>query len=388
MTPAGEPLGTLPTVAVATPWWQDVAPVVEAVLARHGVAITVLRLLKVGEPGPDGVEITYLAQTDGPTPAAERWGGALDEHPLRLAYARPGGPAADLAWTADVLAGHGLALDGPAVQVRTWNLSSLWRLAAGGRTFWLKATPPFMAHEGAVIAALAGWPVPPLLGHERGRILMPEIPGEDCYGAQGALLARMVDLIVALQAGVAGRTDELLALGLNDWRAPALAGAIANTFERNADALQREDRSRLGRFVDGLDRRLADVAACGVPETLVHGDYHPGNLRSDGETLTVLDWGDSGVGHPLLDEPAFLERIPAEDAPSLRRRWHAAWREAAPGSDPARASDLLRAIAALRQAAVYQGFLDQIEPSEHPYHRDDPAERLRRAAQLIATEGS
>jgi hypothetical protein len=35
---------------------------------------------------------------------------------------------------------------------------------------------------------------------------------------------------------------------------------------------------------------------------------------------------------------------------------------------------------------VFQGFLDRIEPSEHPYHRDDPAERLRRAAELVEAE--
>ena len=36
-------------------------------------------------------------------------------------------------------------------------------------------------------------------------------------------------------------------------------------------------------------------------------------------------------------------------------------------------------IAALRQAVIYQGFLDAIEPSERIYHEQDPAEWLRRA---------
>ena len=110
------------------------------------------------------------------------------------------------------------------------------------------------------------------------------------------------------------------------------------------------------------------------------------NVRVDGARLTLLDWGDSGVGHPLLDQPAFLERAVTENALALRRRWLSAWEAAAPGSDPARASMLLAPIGALRQAVVYQAFLDNIEPSEHPYHRDDPAERLRRAAELIEAE--
>jgi len=40
-------------------------------------------------------------------------------------------------------------------------------------------------------------------------------------------------------------------------------------------------------------------------------------------------------------------------------------------------------VAAARQAVTYQGFLDRIEPSEHPYHRTDPAERLKRVVALI-----
>lgn len=383
VTPEGDPIGSLPAVPVATPWWQDVEPVVRAVRARHGVEVTILRMLEVVE-GMSDVQVTYLAETSQPV-AVEPWSGVIDEHPLRLPYAKPGGPAADIAWASAVLAEAGFMIDGPPSQVRTWNLSSLWRLRAGGRTFWLKVTPPFMAHEGALIEALAGGPVPHLLGRDGGRILMAEIAGDDCYGAEEPLLSRMVDLVVTLQQGWVGRTDPLLRLGLNDWRAPPLAAAIAETFERNADKLPGEDRLRLSGFLEGLDRRFAAIAECGLPETLVHGDYHPGNLRSDGQALTVLDWGDSGVGHPLLDEPAFLERVRADAAP-LRRRWHEAWRRAAPGSDPERASALLAPISALRQAVVYQGFLDRIEPSEHPYHATDPEDRLRRAVQLISIE--
>jgi hypothetical protein len=51
-----------------------------------------------------------------------------------------------------------------------------------------------------------------------------------------------------------------------------------------------------------------------------------------------------------------------------------------PGCGPARAAALLAPLAAARQAVVYQHFLDHIEPSEHPYHRDDPPLWLAHAA--------
>ncbi|MEO1248940.1 MAG: phosphotransferase, partial [Pseudomonadota bacterium] len=29
---------------------------------------------------------------------------------------------------------------------------------------------------------------------------------------------------------------------------------------------------------------------------MVHGDFHPGNVRGDGNRLTLIDWGDCGIG--------------------------------------------------------------------------------------------
>jgi hypothetical protein len=384
VTPDGALVGALPALPVATPWWQDVAPVIEAVRAAHGIEITVLRVLEIA-PNPKSVKVTYLAEV-AEAVAAEPWEGALDDQPLRNSYARLGGPAADLAWAKATLEQKGLTPTGPPRQVRTWNLSSLWAIPVVGQTLWLKATPPFFAHEAPLIEALAGEAVPRLLGYGDGRILMAELPGQDLYEAEVDQLFGMVDLLVGLQAKWVGREAELFGLGLPDWRAPALTAAITEVFERTAPELSTKNRGALTAFVADLPRRFADLAACGLPDTLVHGDFHPGNLRGDGEHLALMDWGDSGVGHPLLDSSAFLDRVPAEALEAVRAVWLAHWREAVPGSDPARALTLLAPIAAARQAVIYRGFLDNIEPAEHPYHAADPVDWLSRTAALVRAE--
>jgi hypothetical protein len=100
--------------------------------------------------------------------------------------------------------------------------------------------------------------------------------------------------------------------------------------------------------------------------------------------VTLLDWSDSGIGHPLLDQPAFLSRIADADLPAVRAAWSSRWRMAVPRSDPDRAAGLLGPVAAARQAVIYRNFLDRIEPAEVPYHHRDPARWLRRAAALLA----
>ena len=137
----------------------------------------------------------------------------------------------------------------------------------------------------------------------------------------------------------------------------------------------------LHHLVDDLPARFAALAACGLPDVLVHGDFHPGNVRWSGAGPVLLDWGDCGIGHPLLDFPAFLHRA-GSSVPVVRERWLRRWGAAWPGSDPERAAAVIEPLAALRQAIIYRGFLDGIEATEHVYHRDDVATWLREAARL------
>ncbi|MDP9467760.1 MAG: phosphotransferase [Chloroflexota bacterium] len=383
VTPTGEVVGSLPPLEVATPWWQEAEPVVRAVRERHDLDVTLLRLLEAGPPGTQGGPVTYLAEIARPVPA-HPWRGRLDEHPLRQSWARPGGPAADLAWADSLLSDSGRPRIAPAEQVRSWNLSSLWRLPVAGQTVWLKVVPPFFAHEGEMLARLAGGPVPALLGSDGARVLMPEIPGEDLYHATLPQLLEMVALLVGLQQAWIGRTDELLAIGLPDWGAQALSAKIADVVGRTAAELSVEVRATLADFVDGLAARFELVAACGLPDTLVHGDFFPGNARGIGDSITLLDWGDCGVGHPLLDQAAFLDRVPSEAMPAMRDHWQRLWGLTVPGSQSEMAATLLAPVAAARQAVIYRMFLDNIEPSEHPYHAADPAIWLRRTAALAA----
>jgi hypothetical protein len=390
VTPAGDVVGSLPPFPVATPWWPDAWPIVEAARELHGIDVTVLRILRADGEAPAGGTITYLAQLSTPVAGAiadvRPWLLPLDDHPLRMPWARLGGPDADLAWADTLLAERGLARTAPAEQIKTWNLSSLWRLPIEGGTVWLKHVPPIFGHEATIIERLGGRSVPALIGADGPRMVMREIPGEDMHDAGLPVLSRGLSILVGLQREWIGRADELLALGLPDWRAPVLPALIADVVERTSAELSADDRATLGEFVAELPRRFDHVVESGIPDTIVHGDFGPGNLRGDDRSLVVLDWGDSGVGHPLLDQPAMFDRAPPDAVEPLRDQWTAEWEAAVPGSDPRRAARLLAPVAAARQAVIYRKFLDNTEPSEHPYHRADPSNWLARAAELVRAE--
>src|SRR5688500_8651690 len=142
VTPDGRLVGSLPPFAVEVPWWQEAGPVVRGAREHHGVDVTILRLLESERLMPHGGAVTYLAEVAEPVPATA-WHGSLDDHPLRMPWARPGGPDRDVAWADGVLAERGMRRIGSAEQVRSWNLSSLWRLPVDEGSAWLKAVPPF-----------------------------------------------------------------------------------------------------------------------------------------------------------------------------------------------------------------------------------------------------
>ena len=141
-------------------------------------------------------------------------------------------------------------------------------------------------------------------------------------------------------------------------------------------------RTTLDRLVAGLPERFEAVRGCGLPDTLVHGDFHPGNVRGTPFQLTLLDWGDTGVGQPLL-RPA---RVPRGDR---RRRGRAGARALAGGvasGGPGIGARGGRAAAGAGRGrapgGVYQRFVDGIEPVERRHHDADAIEWLGRAAAL------
>ena len=326
----GDVLGALPPYEVALPWWQEVADVVAGAQELYGIPVSILRLLATENAAPHGGAVTYLAQTSvspsGLVPVAPELSRlAISDEPLRTAYARPGGPAASLAWAE-------AALGRPVVaqQQRTWNLSAIWRLNDGPETVWLKQVPTFFAHEAAVLAwagSVLPYAVPRLLAHgDEGRLLLEHIEGEDLYDATGPVRAAIAAVEHELQLRSVGAVDDLVAAGVPDLRGGRLAEWIRSLLTEPAAGHPAEA------LLDTLDASLDEVAACGLPDALVHGDAHPGNAIASGDRTVLIDWGDSFVGHPGFDALRIGVGLEADAEAVLVEGWARSWQASVPGA--------------------------------------------------------
>ncbi len=388
----GSLLGTTPAFAVPTPWWPDTEPI-----GARFPQLTVLRLLG-GSPaaaGPVGGEVRYLAELDASATAADVRGlrlregllhdDDLDDHPLRMPWGRRGGPASDLAWAVEAAGRAGLEQAGRPRQHRTWNLSAIWSLPvrrSDGEEvrLWLKCVPGFFAHEPKVLALLRDESVPRLLAAEGYRMLLAEMPGRDGFGANPDQTKHLVEHLVDLQLRTRPLVAGLLAAGVPDAGGDRLVGTLARLVARRAP-----DDPVLNALVGAAGERLAEAAECGLPDVLVHGDVHPGNTRLGAGQPILFDWGDSRIGNPVLDLDV-LDRLDPGEAAAVAGHWLGCLGGALPGSDPPRAWRLLRPLAALRAGAVYQAFLDNIEPSERIYHEGDVLPALERAGRLALAQ--
>lgn len=388
VSPSGELLGKTEPFQADVPWWQEVAD--------FGPGLQVLRLLRADRPVPPGGPVVYLAEVTDEAINIRKIGRAADEesllaaHPKRAAYAELGGPSASIEWATGIVPGT------TAGQRRTWNLSAIWRLddVHGEPVAWLKQVPRFFAHEAyalRMVGAVAPGLVPELIADgEHGRMLLAHAPGEDRYGAGADLCAEIAAAFHPVQAHFAAEPGPLR--HIPDARLPRTLADYVRVAEPHYDAVP-----GLRELVEDLPRRFAAIAACGLPDTLVHGDLHPGNVRTDDRgKLTIMDWGDCTFGHPVFDFLRLTDGATGgADEPGgalpgrgqLLTEWAGRWRRTVPGCDPLRAVELMRPVAPLRAALIYATFLENIEPTEWPYHAADVPDRLAAAVDAVGAVG-
>ncbi|MDP9862600.1 MULTISPECIES: phosphotransferase [Streptosporangium] len=400
VTVDGRRLGAVGPFPVDTPWWADVGPVVSHLEPALGVPVAVLRLLTVdgGEGARDG-HVTYHVEAlrppvrELPSPWPAGSGDLVGPAARRADWATASGVREALEWADSALRASGRPPSGPAGQVKTWNLSGLFRIPTARGPVWLKTTPGFAACEASVIGAfarVAPESVPAVVAADpaRRRVLLDHVPGVDCWDAPDDVVRDAVDRLVAAQAAIAERAEGVPA-GLPDRTPRVLAGMVDELLDGAAAAeLSPGELSSARRLAGRLPALIASLEACGLPHTVVHGDFHPGNVRSDGRRAVMVDFADSHFGHPVLDGLRMRDFTPdGERAARVARFWAEAWSARVPGSDPVRALALGGPLAHLSYAVRYQEFLDNIESSERPYHAGDPAQEIRAALECAGPAG-
>jgi hypothetical protein len=301
---------------------------------------------------------------------AERTTGAVP--PQRPPWARPGWYATALGWIEEQLMRHGYAPIERIEQYRVWGLSCILRAhtARGNAFFKAAAMLPLASHEASLTAALAARfpahvPTPIAIDAERRWLLLADFGAPLGRDAPLPTLADAYRAFGQLQVAVAGRCEELLALGCVD-RPLAHLEARIDPFLAELDlhaGLASATRERLRALGPDLAARCRRLAASPLPPSLVHGDLGPHNMAlRDGRAL-IFDWTEACVSHPFLDLVEVMAEPDAAVATTLREAYLSAWSDVASPADLHDAWRLAEPLSALHVAIGSHSIQMNLEPA-------------------------
>lgn len=393
-------------------WWSDTAHINQHMRAEFGARITTLRCLCT-EVAPDVTpedaheRRLYVLENHDPAwtpPSGARWvhRSALAALPLALPEQRallerwlahgaapphapwykPGWLAGVEGWTRRELAAQGLALNGPLEQLRSGQRGCVLRGQTNKGAVYVKALPPFFAHEITLTQALAArYPANTVtllaVDTQRRCMLMKD------FG--GAILDTVPDVArweavarryAEMQLDHIGRVDELLALGCPERRLEGLAARIdpllADTAAMTLPGRHGGLSAAEVQSVRGLAPRLKEMCAAllnyGLPATLEHGDFYGQNIAVTEGDYIIFDWTDSSMTHPffimlpwLTDFARALSGI--DDARTrIRDAYLAPWTAYAPLAHLIDAFEFAQTLAPLHYALIQKAARDQMDP--------------------------
>jgi hypothetical protein len=390
------------------------AGAIDAVRRAYGLETPYLRLAGYVGDGPDQIPVAALQEFDAPptdwdppsglawlavedadpqtlahpelSPHIERWLAIAGGAPVpeqRPPWARPGWFAEACGWLEESIGGAGLERNGAIEVVEQWAISSVLRCGTDDGPVYLKAAFSIFRHEPALTRSLAAqYPMllPEVLAVDvrRGWMLMRELRGTQMGDDRVERWSDALAAIARIHRDWSDRCDELVALGAQDRTLAGLASEIRPAFDAIEIAADEGMASE-------LEQRCEELALGLLPQTLVHGDFHPWNVMVDGEDLRIFDWSDACMSYPLFDLPTFLERAEDESArEALLQAYVAAWGDVASPDELRAAHELSLPLACVHHAISYLRIDDALEPDDRWVFAGAPRRWLAGAGEHLA----
>ncbi|HSA99523.1 MAG TPA: phosphotransferase, partial [Anaerolineales bacterium] len=244
---------------------------------------------------------------------------------LKLRWQNPAWQKQAHDWIRAETARQAIQITGEIEQPHMYPWSTVLRVPTNVGTLFFKATAAETVYESALTERLAGWYpdcMPELVAVDtaRGWMLMRD-GGEQLRAsirptrnvtAWNPVITRYAEV----QVGLAGHVSEILALGIPDHRLAALPVLYAQLLADEASLLIDREKGltsaeweQLKILKPRFEQICSELAACGIPESLNHGDFHDGNVLLRDGRITFFDWGDASLTYPFVSLRTFFVSI-------------------------------------------------------------------------------
>jgi hypothetical protein len=179
------------------------------------------------------------------------------------------------------------------------------RVPVAGGVTWFKACAPIQAFEPRLTAELhARWPdrVSEVLAIDETRSWLLLGDAGIAVTEQGNPPETWLEALPSyaeLQKGETAYALDHIAHGVPDLRTAQLPAGYQRLLASELP-IARDAVNRLRSYAPRFAELCGGLAELGIQESVQHDDLHMANLYSDGESLRIVDWGDSSIAHPFF----------------------------------------------------------------------------------------
>lgn len=321
-----------------------------------------------------GLQLTI----DGQRPTIEDWFSDMERGtipPRRAPWAVRGWYDAATQWMRDQLALYSIEMEGPPEQIKQWGISCILKARTSSGDYYLKAANSLFAREPVITEALSRLypgqvpnPLAMLVEPEQGWMLLRDFGGHDLREATASELAEPLRAHARMQIGCIEQVDGLLASGFADRRLSVLAAQARDLLADPASlgGLTDEEAGKLKAALPQIERMCLQLESYGIPQTMVHGDFHAGNIISREGKHLVFDWTDACIAHPFLDLVTITDNddsgsMTEDERNRLLNAYLGEWIAYASMSTLLEAARLARVLGALHQAISYKQIIASLE---------------------------
>ena len=264
-------------------------------------------------------------------------------------------------------------------QIRSWSISSVWRLMSGDKRLYFKASPRYFGSEVAVtkeVAARFPDASPRLVAaqSESGWMIMEDLGDLTLAKADRLELWRDTMKTIAMvqrgytdfnetleQVGIERRTTQEIFETLASW-AQASSRPALQLYESENDAALR----RLEPSLERIEYMVCQLEELGLPQTLEHGDLDSTNVFIRDGVPVLMDWSDASISHPFFTP---LTQAQARRHPEIVDTYLHEWTDYAPLETLRIGFTMAKPLAALESAFHYHRNIVPYLPYPYPDYR-------------------
>jgi hypothetical protein len=289
---------------------------------------------------------------------------------LRPPWTQSGWFDAATEWIEAQVENLGFKLTEPVECVKSWGISCVLKAHSTGGDFYLKesSTLPLFADEPALTACLATLfpnhiPKPVAIDRERHWMLLEDFGQLEVEDQEA-----MYRCFGELQVKAVKQVDTLLGMGCLDRRLIHLIGQVDTLVEdpNIVDQLKDSEVQKLRQLMPRLKEKVGELTTFGVPQTLVHGDLHLGNVVTRDGSYLFFDWTDGCVTHPFFDMMGIYNQKDEDLRSQFQNAYLEVWTEFESMDRLQRCWKLAGSLYYLHHAISYQHITANLEAINQP----------------------